>query len=125
LGSSARGKVSDTHTYIWRCVLMTTAKGTFTVLSWNEEAYEESDGRKLTRAEVSQRFDGDIVGEGAAIWLMAYRSDGTAHFVGLQRITATIAGRTGTVVLETSGDFDGQVASWKATTVAGAAFGGL
>ena len=54
---------------------MAMLSGGFTVASWNEEAYEEREGRRLTRASVTQRFDGDIAGEGAAEWLMAYVND--------------------------------------------------
>ena len=91
---------------------MTRARGEFQVASWNEEPYEESnDGRKLTRAEVAQTFSGDIDGEGAVQWLMSYRPDGTAHFVGLQRITGSIGDRSGSFVLESTGEFDGKVAA--------------
>jgi hypothetical protein len=70
---------------------MPTATGSFEVRQWNEAPYEEfEDGAKLTRAEVEQRFSGDIAGDGAAQWLMSYRKDGTAHFVGLQRVTGVI-----------------------------------
>ena len=93
-------------------------KGSFQNTSWNEETVEElEDGAKLTRASVTQDFTGDIEGDGAVQWLMAYRADGTAHFVGLQRVRATIAARTGTFVLETIGEFDGKTASWTATVV--------
>ena len=94
---------------------MTKAKGSFELASWDEHTYEEvDDGAKLTRASVTQTFTGAVEGEGAAQWLMAYRPDGTAHFVGLQRISGTIDDHKGTVVLETIGDFDGKVATWTA-----------
>jgi len=83
---------------------MTKLEGSFDVTSWNEETYEElPDGGKLTRAIVEQAFTGDIVGEGAVQWLMSYRGDGTAHFVGLQRVRGTLDGRSGTFLVETSG----------------------
>jgi Protein of unknown function (DUF3224) len=94
--------------------------GSFENTSWDEKSIEErEDGAKLTQAAVTQKFDGDIHGDGAAQWLMSYRSDGTAHFVGLQRVDGTIDGRKGSFVLETLGDFDGKVASWTATVVPG------
>ena len=99
---------------------MTEARGSFDVTSWNEETYEElDDGGKLTRAVVEQTFTGDIEGDGAVQWLMAYRSDGTAHFVGLQRVRGSIDGRSGTLLMETSGGFDGTEASGSWTVVAG------
>jgi len=93
-------------------------KGSFQNTSWDEDTVEELDGgAKLTRASVTQDFTGDIEGDGAVQWLMAYRADGTAHFVGLQRVRAKIGARAGTFVLETIGEFDGKIASWTATVV--------
>jgi hypothetical protein len=105
---------------------MTKVNGSFELASWDEDTYEEmDDGAKLTRASVTQTFSGDVTGDGAAQWLMAYRPDGTAHFVGLQRITGTVIDRKGAVVLETIGDFDGKVATWTATVVPGSGSGDL
>ncbi len=102
------------------------AKGSFEVTSWDEETYRELDGGgKLTRANVTQTFDGGIAGEGSASWLMAYRGDGTAHFLGFQYVAGTIDDRAGTFVLETIGDFDGAIATWRAAVVDGSATGGL
>jgi hypothetical protein len=104
---------------------MATLKGGFQVTSWDENAYDERDGRRLTRASVTQRFEGDIAGEGAAQWLMAYQPDGTARFVGLQLVDGELAGRRGTFVLETSGQFDGGVARWEAGVITGSCTGEL
>ena len=100
--------------------------GEFQVLSWDENEYESGDsGARLTEAVVTQRYDGDVEGDGQARWLMCYRPDGTAAFVGLQRVDGTVGGRTGTVVFETTGSFDGKVARWSAEVVDGAATGEL
>jgi hypothetical protein len=104
---------------------MTLMKGSFQLSDWNEDAYEERDGRRLTRTSVSQRFEGDIAGDGAAEWLMAYQMDGSARFVGFQRVDGEVAGRRGTLVLETAGEFDGRVARWDATVVPGSSTGEL
>ena len=104
---------------------MATLNGKFQLTSWDENAYDEHDGRRLTKASVTQRFEGDIAGEGAAEWLMAYQPDGTARFVGLQRVDGTLAGRRGTFVLETSGRFDGAMARWDASVLDGCATGEL
>jgi Protein of unknown function (DUF3224) len=108
-----------------KVVAMPSMKGSFQVSSWNEDVYEERDGRRLTRASVNQRFEGDIAGDGAAEWLMAYRADGGARFVGFQVVDAEVAGRHGTLVLQTAGEFDGQVARWDATVLPGSSTGGL
>ena len=105
---------------------MTKAQGSFDVTAWNEETYEELDGGgKLTRAVVEQTFTGDILGEGAVQWLMSYRSDGTAHFVGLQRVRGILDGRSGAFLVETSGEFDGTEASGSWTVIAGSGTGDL
>ncbi len=104
---------------------MATLNGAFKVASWNEDAYEERDGHRLTRATVTQQFEGDIAGEGAAQWLMAVRPDGTARFVGLQSVEGVLSGRRGTFVLETAGEFDGAVARWEASVVPGSGTGEL
>jgi hypothetical protein len=105
---------------------MTSAKGTFELASWNEETYEERDGgAKLTRASVTQKFTGDVAGDGAVEWLMCYRPDGTAHFVGLQRVEGSVGKKKGSFVLETTGEFDGQMAKWSAAVVQGSGSGEL
>ena len=104
---------------------MEPMKGSFQLKSWNEDAYEERDGRRLTRASVSQQFEGDIAGDGAAEWLMAYQADGRARFVGFQVVDGEVAGRRGTLVLETLGEFDGRVARWDATVMPGSSTGEL
>ena len=44
----------------------TNANCMFKVTGWNEEPYEEFEGgAKLTRAKVSQSYQGDISGEGS------------------------------------------------------------
>jgi hypothetical protein len=96
------------------------AAGRFEVKSWDEAPYAEMPGgRKLTRASVTQRFSGDIEGDGSVEWLMFYRPDGTATFLGLQRVVGTISGRRGSFVLETNGIYDGNEARASWSVVAG------
>jgi Protein of unknown function (DUF3224) len=73
---------------------------------------------------VRQRFAGYIAGEGSVGWLMSY-DDATTRFVGLQLVDGEIAGRRGTFVLETRGEFDERVARWEAVVVPGSARGSL
>ena len=87
-----------------------TANARFSIKSWDEKPYSEGkDLPKMTRASVDKTFTGDIDGEGHVEYVMMYRSDGTAAFVGLERITGRIAGRNGSFVLQRTGVFeDGQ-----------------
>jgi uncharacterized protein DUF3224 len=94
---------------------MTMLTGEFEVASWDENAYLELEGgRKMTRADVTQRFSGGVDGTGIVVWLMAYAEDGTARFVGLQHVQGSVGGREGGFVMETMGDFDGEkaVGTW-------------
>lgn len=100
--------------------MSTHITGKFKYTSWDENAYEElSGGRRLTRASVAQDLSGDIEGEGSAEWLMCYRPDKTATFVGLQRMTGTIGERCGSFVVESHGTFDGELARGRWTVVPG------
>ena len=102
------------------------ATGTFKIDAWDEQPYAETDdGGKLTRASVKQTFGGDIEGEGAVEWLMCYRPDETADFVGLQRVVGRIGERSGSVVLESFGEFDGTEAKGPLTIVRGSGTGEL
>ena len=87
-----------------------TANARFTIKRWDEKPYSEGeDLPKMTRASVDKTFTGDIDGEGHVEYLMMYRTDGTATFVGLERITGRMAGKRGSFVLERTGVFeDGQ-----------------
>ena len=88
--------------------MSTHAQATFEVQSWDENTYEELDGdAKLTRASVGQGFTGDLEGDGSVEWLMCYREDKTADFVGLQRFVGRLGGRSGSFVMQTQGSFDG------------------
>ena len=106
--------------------MTTQAHGTFTIESWDEDPYAETDGGgKLTRASVKQSFAGDIEGDGQAEWLMCYRPDETADFVGLQRLVGSVGDRSGSLVLESTGTFDGREAKGPLTVVTGSGTGEL
>ena len=87
---------------------MKTANARFAIKSWDEKAYSEGqDLPRLTRASVTKRFSGDIEGEGQVEYLMMYRSDGSATFVGLERFIGRVGSRSGTFVLQRTGVFEG------------------
>ena len=96
--------------------MSTQATGTVTSKSWEEQPFSEPEGGlKLTRASVVNAFDGDIQGEGTLEYLMYYRSEQHASFIGLEQVAGTLGGRTGTFVLEHSGAFENGVvrATWR------------
>ncbi len=97
-----------------------TAHARFAIQSWDEKPYSEGpDLPKLTRASVTKTFTGDIEGEGKVDYLMMYRGDGSAAFVGLERIVGRIAGKAGTFVLQRTGVFEGGQAKESYSVVPG------
>lgn len=105
---------------------MPIATSEFAVASWHEETFKELDGEaKLTRASVTGDLTGDITGTSETEWLMAYRQDGTANYVGLQRVEGSLGGKDGSFVVESNGVFDGGEAKGTWSVVAGSGTGDL
>jgi hypothetical protein len=103
-----------------------TANARFAIKSWNETAYSEGEDRpKLTRASVARTFTGDLEGEGRVEYLMMYRSDGSAAFVGLEQVSGRIGARAGTFVLQRTGVFEGGLAKESYSVVPGSGTGAL
>jgi hypothetical protein len=59
------------------------------------------------RIHVEEDFSGDIEGTGVAEFLQAQVSGDIASFVGIERVSGSIAGRTGTFVLQDQGTLTG------------------
>jgi hypothetical protein len=95
---------------------MNKAKGNFTVTGGHEQAIRDAEGEvRLTWVSGTQTFEGDIVGAGSVDWVMCYSLDRSSRFLGFQRIEGSIGGRSGSVVLESTGFHDGRssVGSWR------------
>ena len=105
---------------------MSKATGSFEVLDGADDPIAELEGGlTVTHASGAQRFSGDIEGDRSIDWLMLYRGDKTAHFVGLQRISGSVAGRRGSFVLAAEGDHDGSASHITWTVVADSGTGEL
>lgn len=88
--------------------MKTKANARFAIKNWDEKPYSEGQDRpKLTRASVTKTYTGDIEGEAQVEYLMMYRSDGSASFVGLEQVVGRIGANTGSFVLQRSGRFEG------------------
>jgi hypothetical protein len=106
--------------------MKSVANSRFTIKSWDEKPYGEGpDLPRLTRAAVTKTFTGDIAGEGHVEYLMMYRSDGSATFVGLERVVGRIGGRTGSFVLQRTGVFEDGQAKESYSVVPGSGTGEL
>jgi hypothetical protein len=102
------------------------ANSRFTITSWDEKPYSEGqDLPKMTRAAVAKTFTGDIEGEGRVEYLMMYRSDGSATFVGLERVVGRVAGKAGSFVLHRTGVFEDGMAKESYFVIPGSGTGDL
>lgn len=102
------------------------ANARFSIKSWDEKPYSEGkDLPKMTRASVEKTFTGDIEGEAHVEYVMVYRTDGTAAFVGLERIIGRLDGRHGSFVLERTGVYEGGQAEERYSVVTGSGSGDL
>jgi hypothetical protein len=98
----------------------------FSISSWDEKPYSEGpELPKLTRGTVTKTFTGELVGEGRVDYLMMYRDDGSATFVGLERVVGSLAGRAGSFVLQRTGVFEDGVAKESYVVVPGSGTGEL
>jgi len=106
--------------------MVTHVSARFELTGWEETPYlEADDGTRLVRATMGRTFTGGLDGEGAVEYLMAFRADGEAAYVGLERFDGTVDGRAGTFVLQHVGRFEGGAAAGAVTVVPGSGSGEL
>ena len=84
-----------------------TASGKIQVKSWDTIPFDTGAGASLNEIRVTEDFVGDITGEGVARMLQTLRADGSASFVAVERVTATLDGRKGSFVLQDEGSLAG------------------
>lgn len=102
--------------------MSTEATGTVEMQSWDEHTwdgkrYDEVTGPKQTTGGMTTAYRGDLTGTGEMRFLMCYPDDESCRNVGYEVVTGTLAGRTGTFVLEHVGGFGGGVAESTFTVV--------
>jgi uncharacterized protein DUF3224 len=77
------------------------------VSDWQPEPIDaDDDGPQLIRIAVRETFTGDLTGTGQAAMLQVLAADGSASFVAVERVTATLDGRSGSFVLQDRGTLD-------------------
>src|SRR5262245_30438138 len=106
------------------------AAGTYGIKSWEEKTWDGKDyraqrGGKLTHAKVTFTLDGDIEGEGTVQFLMAYRDETYASFVGLQKIVGNLGGREGSFIVQAIGVFENGAAKSTWSVIPGSGTGDL
>jgi Protein of unknown function (DUF3224) len=77
------------------------------------------------KIHVEEEFSGDIEGSGVVEFLQAERADGSASFVGIERVTGNIHGRAGTFLLQDQGTLEGGTVSGTWLVVPGSGTGEL
>ena len=98
----------------------------FAITKWDEAPVGDvSAAPKVTRAVVTKTFTGDLEGEGHVEYVMTYRADGNATFVGLERIVGRLGGKAGSFVLQRTGVFEDGQAKEAYSVVAGSGTGSL
>ena len=104
---------------------MSAQNGTFAIGSWDEAHYDESGESKLTRVRATMTYDGVINGAGVVDYLMCSPDGGVTTFVGLERFTGTIGGRSGSAVFQHHGTFANDTAASTWVVVPGSGHDGL
>lgn len=93
--------------------------------TWDGQDHTEVHGRKQTHAAVRTRWTGPLEADSEQHWLMTYRSDEHAEFVGLEHVTGTLDGRPGAFVLAHRGTFQNASVRSEWTVVEGSGEGEL
>jgi hypothetical protein len=102
------------------------AEAVITVHKYEPEAYESpAEGPVLNQIHVEERFSGDIEADGVTEFLQASHADGSASFVGIERVTGTLAGREGSFLLQDAGTVTGSVVNGDWFVVPGSGTGEL
>jgi hypothetical protein len=79
---------------------MPYATSTFTVDGWDEEPLGAADGVELARARVTKTLTGEIEGTSVTEILITKAREGSAAYVGVERIDGRVGGRGGTFVIQ-------------------------
>jgi uncharacterized protein DUF3224 len=102
------------------------ASGHIDVKTYEPQPYEETEeGPNLVEIHVSETFSGDIEGEGVVRFLQAVREDGSASFVGIERVTGSLGGRKGSFLLQDTGTLEGNTVNGTWFVIPGSGTGEL
>jgi hypothetical protein len=106
--------------------MKTHAQAVITVHKYEPSTYDEpAEGPVLTRIHVEESFSGDISGDGLVEFLQAAHADGSASFVGIERVTGAVAGREGTFLLQDAGTVRDNIVSGEWFVIPGSGTGEL
>lgn len=104
----------------------TRAHALITVHTYEPAAYDQpAQGPELTRIHVAESFSGDIAGDGVVEFLQAAHPDGSASFVGIERVSGSVGGRAGTFLLQDAGTVEKSIVSGSWFVIPGSGTGEL
>jgi len=94
--------------------LALAAKSNYAINKWDEQTWDgrvpsEVKGAKMMRISAITSYEGDLQAEGQLEYLMSSRDDDTSTMVGLEKVTGTLSGKSGSFVLQHIGGYDGDV----------------
>jgi hypothetical protein len=102
------------------------ATGHIEVKTYVPTSFDEIvDGPALVEIQVTETFTGDIQGDGTVRFIQAARQDGSASFVGIERVRGSVAGRQGSFLLQDSGTLVGKDVSGTWFVIPGSGTGDL
>lgn len=128
--TSPAAGVAEAHKGAERSAAVTGTKrratGQTEVKTYEPIGYDElNDGPSLFENRVEETFTGDIDGEGTARVIQAARKDGSATFVGIERVCGAVGGRKGSFLLQVNGTDIGKERSAEWFVIPGSGTGDL
>ena len=104
----------------------TKANAQIAVQKYEPTEYDKPpEGPVLSKIHIEETFTGDIEGSGIVEFLQAARADGTANFVGIERVTGKIAGKSGTFLLQDAGTIQDRLVNGEWSVIPGSGTGEL
>ncbi|WP_433557799.1 DUF3224 domain-containing protein [Pseudonocardia xinjiangensis] len=106
---------------------MTSTTGRFDLTRWGEEIIDEGEGEgaKLVRVSNSKTFEGGISATSDAELLQALAQEGSAAYVGIERVRGEVDGRKGTFVFRHSASGSASGGDFRVDVVPDSATGDL
>jgi hypothetical protein len=102
------------------------ATGQIAVKTYEPTVFDEAPGGPaLADIRVTETFSGDIEGEGLVHFIQAARADGSASFVGIERVRGSIHGRKGSFLLQDQGTLAGKEVTGQWFVIPGSGTGDL
>ncbi|MEV0649469.1 DUF3224 domain-containing protein [Phytomonospora sp. NPDC050363] len=101
--------------------------GTFDLTGWEPATVDDTPGAQLARVRITKTFHGDLAGGTSLTEILTFASpdESLRAYVGLEKFTGTIAGRTGSFVLQHEARAEGEDQSLTWRIVAGSGADGL